>query len=219
MQLGISALTSLADARYPQILTDPAVSSLVTREIFNRTQWVLMVADIWCWWNPVSNRLLGNFQSNTKIMWVDSNYGDTAIAHEKEHKMGNITFYSRDIRDTKQLRQAKWDFFEKYKSFWKQKFDVIILSNITNYITGDWEELDPGEISDKLYNFIEKFIVRNLAKKWVLVIQNGDKWQTDTRFERPQVNEYFSRELEELLRKYLEDFFYLWVAWIEPHSW
>lgn len=202
---------SLVDREYPSLLTDPSISSVISEQIAQRVGTTLLVADLWCGRHPVSTRVLSSPQFHNQIMGVD-NYVLEEYKGAEFIQIQNVSGYIADIQDQKAMRWAKKDFFQRNRSLWKQKFDVIFLSNILNYITEEGEQLSPWEVSSRVKVFIEKIVAKNLSKTGVLVIQNGDKVQTDIALEQNQVNEYFSQEMEDILQKYFSDFFLFWVA-------
>lgn len=209
-QADIDAITTLIDSRYPSILTSPSVLTLVRDIISQRVYGTIIAADLWSGDYPVSSQVL--FWYDNRIMAVDW----LRVWEDKTSWNVEVTLW--DIRDTKMLRVIRNEFFEKIRSLWKNKFDVIFLSNVLNYLVYNDEHLLPWEVSQCVEEFFEEFIAKNLTRKWVLVIQNGDKRQRYRVLKQNQINDYFSVKMEQLLQRYFTDIMYVWLAGIQERQ-
>ncbi len=200
--LGSQFLPSMGRTHYPNTLSSPTVIMLI-QHFINASNWVLSVADIGCWNPSISHNLF----PDAKRFLVDK---DITPNHSS-----NSQSFQLDMRDMEQLKQAQTIFFNWFHPGEKDKFDIILLSNVLNYFIGNDERLKEWEISPIMEDFWHQFIEKYLSKEWFIVIQNGNKSNRYATLEESQVNEYFGSRMESLITKEFEDVFYLWVAMAE----
>lgn len=203
LQIGFETASSLISNRYPDLLSDVNISKIIRSLTSERVQGVLMVWDLWCGTTPVSSKLFSSTKRK-KILGVD---GFESIDIEKW-----VSYIQQDIREIERLIEVNRSFFTKNKFDGKTNFDVIMLSNVLNYIVGEGEEIWKGKISNILRRFVEEYLVKSLWSSGSIIIQNGDMSRRYAWLKEHQVNDYFSEAFEEVVQKFFQDSFYLWFA-------
>ncbi len=200
-------LTPMFEGKYPNPLAVGQLADWVIKTVAQQVSGTLLVADIWCWTDPISPRIF--LRNEAKFLLVDNN---PTIELEKSHLPEYVSLAQVDMNDAKAMNAAKREFFHTHKSLGKGSFDVVLLSNILNYFT-DWTTpLKPWEISPVMRNFWVNFVEKNLSKKGVVIIQNGDKGARYENLKEEQVNDYFSPAMENLITKNFIDSYYFWIA-------